>query len=144
MRNKRSILVAGLGGFVGSVIDVTLLVLLVEHGFPVAPAAFLCAMSGAGACFLINKFWAFRDGSPVSLRQVGTFGVVAVGSAVLMALGMAIVATGLGVPYLKAKAICAAMVFVAWSYPAQRRFVFRRPSPRTTRTTRIDPSQSLA
>jgi putative flippase GtrA len=55
---------------------------------------------------------------------VTSFGLVAVGTAVLMALAMSVVAVGMGVPYLKAKAICAATVFLFWSYPAQRRFVF--------------------
>ena len=31
------------------------------------------------------------------------------------------------VPYLLAKSMCAAVVFVAWSYPAQKRLVFRTP-----------------
>jgi hypothetical protein len=42
---------------------------------------------------------------------------------------MKIVAVDLRVPYLAAKALCAAAVFVAWTYPAQRRLVFRRPVP---------------
>ena len=29
-----------------------------------------------------------------------------------------------GVPYLLAKVICSALVFLAWTYPAQRRLVF--------------------
>jgi hypothetical protein len=45
-----------------------------------------------------------------------------------MALAMHLVAVTLGVPYLVAKLICAAVVFAAWTYPAQRRIVFRRPA----------------
>jgi hypothetical protein len=36
------------------------------------------------------------------------------------------VAVVLGVPYLLAKLICAICVFAVWTYPAQRRLVFRR------------------
>jgi hypothetical protein len=43
-----------------------------------------------------------------------------------MALAMQLVAVKLGVPYLLAKLICAATVFAVWTYPAQRRLVFRR------------------
>jgi hypothetical protein len=41
---------------------------------------------------------------------------------------MQLVAVRLGVPYLLAKLICAAIVFAVWTYPAQRRLVFRRPA----------------
>jgi len=128
VRNQR-VLAAGLGGIAGSILDVAVLVACVESGMAVAPAAFLGASAGAGACFVANKYWAFRDRRPLSLRQAGSFGLVAVGTALLMALAMSIVAVKLGVPYLKAKAICAAAVFLIWSYPAQRRFVFRHIVP---------------
>jgi putative flippase GtrA len=43
---------------------------------------------------------------------------------------MQLVAVDLHVPYLLAKSICAAVVFVLWSYPAQKRLVFRAaPAP---------------
>ena len=115
---------AGLGGIVGSVLDIVVLVACVESGMSVVLAAFLGATSGAVLCFLANKYWAFRDPRPLSFQQAATFGLVAVGTAILMASTMWIVSVKLGVPYLAAKAICAAMVFLVWSYPAQRRFVF--------------------
>jgi putative flippase GtrA len=123
VRNQR-VLLCGLCGLVGTAIDVTLLVTLVESGVAVALAAFLGAAAGAVACYLANKRWAFRDRSPISLRQVGAFGLVAVGTALLMAAAMSVVSVGLGVPYLTAKAICAATVFLLWSYPLQRHLVF--------------------
>lgn len=138
VRNSRAALAAALGGIAGSVLDVAALVLCVESGMPVAPAAFLGASAGAGACFLANKYWAFRDDSKLSFKQVSAFGLVAVGTALLMALAMSVVAVGLGVPYLKAKAICAALVFLVWSYPAQRRFVFRQLSARSLDLDELD------
>jgi len=120
----KRVLAAGLGGIAGSVLDIAVLVACVESGMWVPLAAFLGAFAGAGACFLANKYWAFRDPRPLSLRQVGSFGLVAVGTALLMALAMAVVCVSLGVPYLLAKGICAVVVFLVWSYPAQRRFVF--------------------
>lgn len=124
VQKRRVALTAALGGIVGSVLDIAVLVLCVETGVVVPVAAFLGAAAGAGACFLANKYWAFRDPRPLTLGQVTSFGLVAVGTALLMALAMSVVAVGMGVPYLKAKAICAATVFLFWSYPAQRRFVF--------------------
>lgn len=131
MKNPREMLAAGLGGAIGTVIDFAMLVLLVELGHVSIPvSAFLAATAGAVACFVLNKHLAFRDRSPVTLHQIGRFGIVAVAAALLMALAMRIVAVDLGVPYPAAKALCAAIVFVIWTYPAQRRLVFvRRPVP---------------
>ena len=131
VRNPREMLAAGMGGAIGTVLDFVVLVLMVELGGLTIPvSAFLAASGGAAVCFVMNKRLAFRDRSPVTLRQVGRFGFVAVAAALLMALAMRIVAVDLGVPYPTAKALCAALIFVAWTYPAQRRLVFpRHPAP---------------
>jgi putative flippase GtrA len=116
---------AGLGGIVGTVFDVAVLVALVESGAPVALAAFLGAAAGAVVCFTVNKRWAFRDPSPLALRQVAAFTAVAAVTATLMAIAMHVATHELHLPYLVSKAMCAAVVFATWSYPAQRRLVFR-------------------
>jgi putative flippase GtrA len=126
VNNIRQVVAAGMGGAVGSVLDVATLVLMVECDAPVAGAAFCGAAAGAAMNFLLNKYIAFRDRSPITPQQLARFGLVAVATAVLMALAMQLVAVELGVPYLIAKLICAAAVFAVWSYPAQRRLVFRR------------------
>src|SRR5262245_47447771 len=111
---------AGAGGAVGTAADVATLVLLVEHAHAAIPvAAFIAATVGAVVCFVLNKYLAFRDRSPVTLHQVARFGLVAVATALLMAAAMKLVAVDLHVPYLVAKLLCAATVFVAWTYPAQ-------------------------
>jgi putative flippase GtrA len=142
-RRDHSLLVAGLVGLLGTLLDVVVLVIGVEAGVPVPAAAFLGASVGAFACFLANKHWAFRDRSALSLRQVSAFGGVAVGAALLLAAAMALVADGMGVPYLHAKAICAAAVFLGWSYPAQRRFVFRPAGARRRLDLSLDPARTL-
>lgn len=121
----RQMFSAGLGGAAATLVDVSSLLVLVKHGTPVAIAAFIAAASGAVAAFLLNKYIAFRDPSPVTLSQLGRFGVVAVATALLMAACMQVVAVRLHVPVIVAKVLCSAVVFVAWTYPAQRRLVFR-------------------
>lgn len=116
---------AGLGGISGTIVDVALLALLIQVvGTPIPIAAFIASAVGAVVCFVSNKYIAFRDGTPVTMTQVVRFGLVAVASAVLMAVMMKLVAVDLHVPYLVAKLLCAATIFVAWTYPAQRRLVF--------------------
>jgi len=127
VKNPRELLTAGAGGIAATVVDVLLLVLMVERGVSVPTAAFLAATAGAVVCFVMNKYIAFRDRSSVTVQQLSRFGAVAVTTAMLMALSMKILAVHLGVPYLVAKVVCAAIVFVVWTYPAQRRLVFARP-----------------
>ena len=115
---------AGVGGAAATAVDVGTLVLLVEHHTPIALAAFVAAACGAVVCFALNKYIAFRDRTPVSFEQLGRFGIVAVVTALFMALAMEVFAVKLRVPYLVAKVICSAIVFLAWTYPAQRRLVF--------------------
>jgi putative flippase GtrA len=118
---------AGCGGALGTVADVGALVLMVGVlGVAIPVAAFVASAIGAVACFLLNKYIAFRDHTPVTFAQVARFGFVAVMTACLMAVMMKLVAVDLHVPYLAAKLVCAATVFIAWTYPAQRRLVFVR------------------
>jgi len=126
VRNIRELAASGLGGAVATAVDVCVLVLMVQHAAPIAAAAFCGASAGAVANFAMNKYVAFRDRSSITLPQLARFGLVAVATAALMALAMHVVAVGLGVPYLVAKLMCAAVVFAVWTYPAQRRLVFRR------------------
>jgi putative flippase GtrA len=128
VNNTRELVVAGAGGAMGSMLDVSVLVLMVEHGAPVAGAAFCGAAAGAVMNFVLNRRFAFRDRTAITGRQLARFGLVAVATAMLMALAMQLVAVMLGVPYLIAKLVCAATVFAVWTYPAQRRLVFRRPA----------------
>ena len=124
MKHPRQIAAAGVAGAVATAVDVVTLVLLVENHVSIPVAAFLGAVAGAVMNFVLNKYLAFRDRSPVTARQLGRFGIVAVASALLMALAMKIAAVELGMPYLVAKLVCAVAVFAGWSYPAQRRLVF--------------------
>lgn len=120
----RPMVAASVGGVLSTVVDVAVLYLLCQRGVAVAPAAFVGACAGAVICFVANKYVAFRDRRPADLRQVAGFALVALATASLMALGMHLACARYHLPYMTAKIICAALVFVCWSYPAQRRLVF--------------------
>ena len=126
----REMLAAGFGGVAATATDVSLLVLQVKHMHePVALATFISAAAGAAVGFTLNKYIAFRDRSPITASQLGRFALVAVATALLLAFAMQIIAVKLGAPLLLAKLVCSALVFVAWTYPMQRRVVFRRRHP---------------
>jgi len=135
----RQMATAGLGGIAATVVDVFSLLLMVKHGTPVALAAFIAAACGAAVGFTMNKYIAFRDRSPISVEQLARFAAVAVATALLMAAAMHVLAVHYGLDVVVAKVVCSALVFLAWTYPAQRRLVFRR-----RRSTRISPWMSLS
>ena len=116
---------SGFGGVAATAVDCAALMLQVRHGTPVPVAAFIAAALGACVGFIVNKYVAFRDRSAITASQLGRFGIVAVATALLMAVAMEVVAVKMRVPTLVAKLICSAAVFIAWTYPAQRRLVFQ-------------------
>ena len=124
-----------MGGALGTLADVLVLLGLVAVGVSIPVAAFVASAIGAVLCFAMNKYVAFRDRSPITVDQVVRFGLVALTTGIALALLMKLVAVELGVPVLPAKLVSAAIVFVAWTYPAQRRLVFLRHEP--------SPAQSL-
>lgn len=138
-KNARELVTAGFGGIAATIVDVAVLVFLVEVVVLSIPiAAFLASGAGAAMNFVLNKYLAFRDRSPISVAQLARFGAVALATALLMALAMKLVAVELGVPYVLAKLLCAVTVFLVWTYPAQRKLVFARLRPDA------DPASSMA
>lgn len=121
---KRQLVASGFGGIAATAVDVVALMIQTRHGTPVPIAAFISAALGACVGFTVNKYVAFRDRSAITASQLGRFGIVAVSTALLMAAAMWLVSVKLHVPVLVAKLICSACVFLAWTYPAQRRLVF--------------------
>jgi putative flippase GtrA len=137
----------GVSGAVATGIDVGALVLLVEVlGSHVTLAAFLAATLGGVSNFLINKYWAFRDGAPLELRQVTVYSFVSLVTAAFVAVIVHLVAVVMTLPYLLAKAIAAVVVFLVWTYPAQSRLVFPHagaPEPVEGDSLSLDESLAL-
>jgi putative flippase GtrA len=126
-KTARELVTAGFGGIAATLVDIAFLVLLVEAiGLSIPLSAFLASGAGAAMNFVLNKYLAFRDRSPITFQQLARFGAVALATALLMALAMKLVAVELGVPYVAAKLLCAVTVFMVWTYPAQRKLVFSR------------------
>ncbi|MEZ4367611.1 MAG: GtrA family protein [Kofleriaceae bacterium] len=120
---RRRLLGAAVGGVAATGFDVVVLTVLITTGAPVAAAAFVGALAGATVCFAINRR-TLGGARTASLAMVVRFAAVSLASAVLMAGAMEVATARLALPYLTAKLVCAVVVFVCWSYPAQRRLVF--------------------
>src|SRR5262249_44588039 len=126
VKNHRQLLTSGISGVASTGIDLGVLVVLVAQHVTIPLATFIAALTGAGASFLLNKYVAFRDRSPLRLGPLLRFDLVALVAALLVAGAMKLVAVTMGVPVVAAKLVCAALVFALWTYPAQRRLVFPR------------------
>jgi putative flippase GtrA len=124
VNHPRELVSSGIGGAVGTGVDLGVLVSLVAHHLPIPLATFIAALCGAATNFTLNKYVAFRDRSPVSLGQLARFDLVAVVAALLMAAAMKVATATLGAPVVAAKLACTTLVFAIWTYPAQRRLVF--------------------
>lgn len=121
---KRLMRVAA-SGVGATTVDVGALIFLVEVvGCHVTLAAFLAAVLGGITNFVINKYWAFADRTPLEIRQLTLYAVVSLVTAAFTATSLHILAVVIGVPYLIAKAVAAGLVFFLWTYPAQARIVF--------------------
>lgn len=117
----------GVSGVLATAIDVLTLIALVElGGIHVTVAAFVAALNGGVTNFLVNKFWAFGDFSRIDVRQVSSYAAVSLMTALFVAAAVHLFAVIVGWPYLIAKALAAATVFMTWSYPAQAKLVFPR------------------
>lgn len=133
---KKQMVRVGLSGVLATAIDVATLIILVEvFGVYVTIAAFVAALNGGVTNFLVNKFWAFGDFSRIDLRQISSYAVVSLITALFVAGAVHLFAVVIGWPYLVAKAVAAMTVFCAWSYPAQAKLVFPRAARVQRRVT---------
>lgn len=114
-------------GAVATLVDLVVLTLLVEVvGLPPAAANVPALALGLVTQFVGNKWLAFRDPSHAWLQQGAAFLAVEAGAFLLNALGFA-AALALSVPYLPARILSQALVYLGFSLPCWRRiFTVRR------------------
>lgn len=111
---------------VATVADLALASALV-YGLRGAPSLATVAgcVLGALVSFVLTRVWAF-DSHGAWLPQVGRYAFVSIGTAALNGGGVALLYT-LNAPFLVAWGLTRVIVFVTWSYPLQRDFVFNAP-----------------
>jgi phosphatidylglycerophosphate synthase/putative flippase GtrA len=93
-------------------------------------ATVLGCMVGAVVSFVLTRIWAF-DSHAAWLPQIGRYAFVSAGTAALNGGGVAMLAL-LNAPFWLAWLLARAVVFVTWSYPLQRDFVFPTPHDLTS------------
>jgi putative flippase GtrA len=88
-------------------------------------ATWLGTVVGSIANFTINKKWSFRSVGRTKQR-FARFVLVQAGSSLLHTFGVWALTVLVGLPYLGSKGVTALVVYLAWNYPLNRRFVFSR------------------
>ena len=109
-------------GVAGTVVDFTAMACFVEImrlGYGIAAAS--ASLVGAVLCFALNRYWAFGDVSPLRADQLARFALIVLGTMLMVATTVHVLAGTLHVAYLAAKAIAAVVVFAIWTYPMQAR-----------------------
>jgi putative flippase GtrA len=89
-------------------------------------ATWIGTVGGSLSNFTINRLWAFDAKDRPPTGQFLRFLVVQAIASVLHTLGVWSFTRFLGLPYQASKIVISALVYLAWNYPMNRWFVFRR------------------
>ena len=119
---------ASMSGFLATAVDwVAVLIINELLGAHYMIGVVLGVISGALTNFAINKFWVFNAGKGKTGSQLSRYAIAWIGFLVLYH-GMVVLLTEvLGLHYFGSVVISSLCVFIGWSYPVQRWFVFARP-----------------
>jgi putative flippase GtrA len=90
-------------------------------------ATWLGTVVGSLSNFTINRLWAFDARDRPGAGQFVRFLLVQVAASFLHTGGVWALTRFLGLPYQASKLIISVLVYLAWNYPMNRWFVFRRP-----------------
>jgi putative flippase GtrA len=114
----------GLVGVANTGVDVALFTLL-THGFHwLVPLANVVSYSaGIMNSFFLNKYWTFRDATPLSRSLRPGFRFVVVNLLGLLISTLTVMLLALRFPPVIAKLVSVGVVFI-WNYSLSNRFVF--------------------
>ena len=123
-RTLLQILRSALAGTAGGLVDLAVLVGLVEMT-RLAPAVATLISALVGACinFFLNRGWAFRSRGPI-LKQGSLYAAATAVWVVLSAIAVHACLAVVRVPYLVARIVADAAVFLTWGFPSSR-WIFR-------------------
>ena len=112
-----------------SVVDVTTLMALLFLGLCApGPAAAMGCLAGGVVSFHATRRWAFGCTAKGTLEEGAAYGALVVGGGALWCGVLVHLATGAGWPALGAKAVAAAVVWLAWNLPVSRALFAPRPA----------------
>jgi putative flippase GtrA len=115
-----------LGALAATVVDFGTMILLVELlGLPPVTATAVGAAFGGVTNFSLGRAWIFRKQSGHIAVQALRYALVSGGGAGWNALGEHLVHDRAHVQYVLARGLVSIAVSLLWSFPMQRRFVFR-------------------
>jgi putative flippase GtrA len=114
------------GAFVATAVDFSIMVLCVERlGLAPVAATAIGASVGAFTNFMLARAWIFRRHEGHWAEQAIRYVLVSGGGAGWNTLGEHLMHDIERVQYVFARALVSVAVSLLWSFPMQRRFVFR-------------------
>ncbi len=114
-----------------TLLDFTIMIACVEHlGLPPVLGTAIGAGAGAITNFMLARSWIFRRHSGHWASQAIRYALVSGGGAGWNTLGEHLMHDIERVQYVVARALVSVAVSLLWSFPMQRRFVFREGKAR--------------
>jgi putative flippase GtrA len=111
-------------------VDFTAMVVVASVvGLPASLGTTVGAALGAAVNFLLGRSWVFRATGASFGPQAGRYAFVSLGSLVLNATGVHLLAVQHHLPYVAARVLVSVFVSFAWNFLLQRFFVFGEPGP---------------
>jgi len=92
----------------------------------VVTAAVTGVISGGVINFLIGRYWAFNATATSTHLQAFKYLIVWTGNLILSAAGMYLLTKNLLLHYALAKLVTACFIAVAYNYPLQRNYVYKK------------------
>jgi putative flippase GtrA len=110
---------------IATAVDFTVMISLVSGaGLDPAIATAISAACGGIVNFILGRRWVFRATHHKTAPQAGRYFLVSLGSLILNACGVHVLASIFHVPYVAARVAVSLVVSVTWNFPMQRTFVF--------------------
>ncbi len=115
-----------IGALAATLLDFSVMVVCVQRlGLSAVTATAIGASVGAVTNFLLGRAWIFRRHSGHWAGQATLYALVSGGGAGCNTLGEHLMHDVEHVQYVEARALVSVAVSLLWSFPMQRRFVFR-------------------
>jgi putative flippase GtrA len=122
-----SFLKANIASVIASLCDYGITMLAVQVlKMDAVPAGITGTVAGGIINFALGRHWVFDAAHISPRRQAKRYLLVWTGSLLLNAAGMYICTKPVGMYYMTAKIVSSVTVALAWNFPLQKRYVFKR------------------
>ncbi|NNE16791.1 MAG: GtrA family protein [Saprospiraceae bacterium] len=118
---------AQVSAFIGGLLDILIMIICVEvFSLNLVLAITLGGIFGAVVNFLINKYWTFKNESPINWTQSIKFVSMVIGSIILKSIGTLLLTDLLLLDYKLSRLITDAFVCLGFNFLLQKFWIFNK------------------